>query len=154
MEPCGFRFSEAHGCHAGVRKHDYRMDDDSDSHRPADNRQRSNNRATGYSRICSRQGQASHQGVAGYLAHFATMSMKHKRTPACAAAVVSSVLAGSRAVRILRADMQPISDTRQPCPALTLPCDAADGHTNNVSEGFPPLLACAHRRRHIKSGHW
>jgi hypothetical protein len=43
--------------------------------------------------------------------------------------------------------MQSISDTRQPCAALTLPCDAADGHTNNVSEGFSShlckLLACA-----------
>lgn len=28
-----------------------------------------------------------------------------------------------------------------PGALMRLPCDAADGHTNNVSEGFP-LLAC------------
>ena len=53
----------------------------------------------------------------------------------------------SQAVRTLRTDMQSISDTRQPCPGalMRLPCDAADGHTNNVSEGFP-LLACLRAR--------
>ena len=61
------------------------------------------------------------------------------RTPACTPAVVyckssGTYTAGGYAVNIRH-------EATLPGAALRLPCNAADGHTNNVSEGFP-LLAC------------
>jgi hypothetical protein len=131
-------------------KHDYRADDY--SHRPVENRQRPTSvlqqleyHTAGHARAKIKQVIEELQDACA----FAMMS----RCSSAAARYEAQKTAGlrcrrraSRAVRILRAYMQSISDTRQPCLAPKLPCDAAGGHTNNVSEGFhlsAALLACA-----------
>jgi hypothetical protein len=68
-----------------------------------------------------------------------------ERTPACAPAVVYCTSSGTYTADGCAVNIR--HEATLPGAALRLPCNAADGHTNNVSEGFP-LLSCLRALTH------